>query len=189
MANSTLVLPVTTVDTQTGAPINTCTLTQHAAIHTVSLRKKMCAGAYMYTQEDLSLTIADGSQATATIPGGDPTPIAGKGATMTVESSTITATTYTEGIDFTISGKTITFTTPYTGTGKNTTITYKYYDTNPDNLVYDIPVYPSNTTATINMSGNDFILWNEGILAQEVYCPVTTATVNGVVKALITHQE
>jgi hypothetical protein len=107
---------------------------------------------------------------------------------MTVESSTIAATTYTEGIDFTLSGKTITFTTPYTGTGKTTTITYDYYDTNAANLVYDIPVYPSNTKGVITMDGLNLIVWNEGILAQEVKAWADTATANGVIEALITDQ-
>ena len=88
----------TTVNTQTGAPINTFAIGVNDIIKSVVLRPKMCGGAYMYTQEALALTVADGSQATATIPGSDPTPIAGRGATMTVESSTITATTYTEGL-------------------------------------------------------------------------------------------
>jgi len=178
----------TTVNTQTGAPINTFAIGVNDIIKSVVLRPKMCGGAYMYTQDALSLTVADGSQATVTIPGGDPTPIAGRGATMTVESSTITATTYTEGIDFTLSGKTITFTTPYTGTGKTTTITYDYYDATASNLVYDIPVYPSNTKGVITMDGLNIILWNEGILAQELKAWADTATANGVIEALITDQ-
>ena len=182
-----LVLPVTTVNPQTGAPINTFTVgTAHDLITGVGLRRYMCAGAYKYTDFTLSLTVADGSQATATIPGGDPTPIAGKGATMTIESSTITSTTYTEGIDFTLSGKTITFTTPYTGNNKVTTITFDYYDTDAANLVYDVPVYASNTMGTMTMGGVDIILWNEGILAQSVHCWLTTGTVNGVISALFT---
>ena len=176
----------TTVNTQTGAPINTFSIGVNDTIKSVVLRTKMCAGAYMYTQEGLSLTIADGSQATATIPGSAPTPIAGKGATMTVESSTIDATTYIEGIDFTLSAKTITFTTPYTGTGKTTTITYDYYDTDVANLNYDVSVYPSNTKGVITMDGLNLIVWNEGILAQEVKAWVDAGTANGVVQALIT---
>ena len=182
-----LVTPVITVNPQTGAPINTVTVdTAHDLITGVGLRRYMCAGAYKYTDFTLSLTVADGSQATATIPAGDPTPIAGKGATMTIESSTITSTTYTEGIDFTLSGKTITFTTPYTGNNKVTTITFDYYDTDAANLVYDVPVYASNTMGTMTMGGVDIILWNEGILAQSVHCWVTTGTVNGVISALFT---
>ena len=182
-----LVLPVTTVNPQTGAPINTITVgTAHDLITGVGLRRYMCAGAYKYTDFTLSLTVADGSQATATIPASDPTPITGKGATMTVESSTVSAATLIEGVDFTISGKTITFTTPYLGASKVTTITYDYYDTNPANLVYDIPVYASNTMGTMTMDGVDVILWNEGILAQSVHCWQTTGTVNGVISALFT---
>ena len=182
-----LVTPVITVNPQTGAPINTVTVdTAHDLITGVGLRRYMCAGAYKYTDFTLSLTVADGSQATATIPAGDPTPIAGKGATMTIESSTITSTTYTEGIDFTLSGKTITFTTPYTGNNKVTTITFDYYDTDAANLVYDVPVYASNTMGTMTMGGVDIILWNEGILAQSVHCWLTTGTVNGVISALFT---
>ena len=65
----------TTVNTQTGTPINTFSIGNTDTIKAVVLRTKMCAGAYMYTQENLSLTIADGSQTTATIPGSDPTPV------------------------------------------------------------------------------------------------------------------
>ena len=176
----------TTVNPQTGAPINTFAVTAGDIIKAVVLRTKMCAGAYMYTQEALSLTVADGSQTTATIPGGDPTPITGRGATMTVESSTVTAAKFIEGIDFTLSGKTITFTTAYTGTGKITTITYDYYDADGANLTYDVPVYPSNTKGVITMDDLNVILWNEGILAQEVKAWVTAGTANGVIKALIT---
>ena len=159
----------TTVNTQTGAPINTFAIGNTDTIKAVVLRTKMCAGAYMYTQEDLSLTIADGSQTTATIPGSDPTPIAGRGATMTVESSDTAAGTLIEGIDFTISAKTITFTTAYTGNNKVTTITYDYYDTDAANLVYDVPVYPSNTKGTITIDGLKLVVWNEGILAPVSY--------------------
>jgi hypothetical protein len=176
----------TTVNTQTGAPINTFTIGNTDTIKAVVLRTKMCAGAYMDTQEALSLTVANGSQTTATIPGSDPTPIAGRGATMTVESSTVTAATFIEGIDFTLNGKTITFTTAYTGTGKTTTITYDYYDTDAANLVYDVPVYPSNTKGTITIDGLKLVVWNEGILAQEVKSWATSGTANGVVQALIT---
>ena len=182
-----LIIPVTTINPQTGAIVNTITVdTAHDLITGVGLRRHMCAGAYRYNDFTLSLTVADGSQATATIPAGDPTPIAGKGATMTIESSTITSTTYTEGIDFTLSGKTITFTTPYTGNNKVTTITFDYYDTDAANLVYDVPVYASNTMGTMTMGGVDIILWNEGILAQSVHCWLTTGTVNGVISALFT---
>ena len=182
-----LIIPVTTINPQTGAIVNTITVdTVHDLITGVGLRRHMCAGAYRYNDFTLSLTVANGSQTTATIPGGDPTPIAGKGATMTIESSTITSTTYTEGIDFTLSGKTITFTTPYTGNNKVTTITFDYYDTDAANLVYDVPVYASNTMGTMTMGGVDIILWNEGILAQSVHCWLTTGTVNGVISALFT---
>jgi hypothetical protein len=176
----------TTVNTQTGTPINTFAIGNTDTIKAVVLRTKMCAGAYMYTQENLSLTIADGSQTTATIPGSDPTPIAGRGATMTVESSDTSAATLIEGIDFTISAKTITFTTAYTGNNKVTTITYDYYDTDAANLVYDVPVYPSNTKGTITIDGLKLVVWNEGILAQEVKSWATSGTANGVVQALIT---
>ena len=182
-----LITPVTTVNSQTGAIVNTVTIdTVHDLITGVGLRRHMCAGAYRYNDFTLSLTVANGSQATATIPGSDPTPIAGKGATMTVESSTVAATTLIEGVGFTISGKTITFTTPYLGDSKITTITYDYYDTNAANLVYDTPVYASNTMGTMTMDGVDIILWNEGILAQNVHCWLTTGTVNGVISALFT---
>lgn len=182
-----LITPVTTVNSQTGAIVNTVTIdTVHDLITGVGLRRHMCAGAYRYNDFTLSLTVANGSQTTATIPGGDPTPIAGKGATMTVESSTVAAATLIEGVGFTISGKTITFTTPYLGDTKVTTITYDYYDTNAANLVYDTPVYASNTMGTMTMDGVDIILWNEGILAQNVHCWLTTGTVNGVISALFT---
>ena len=113
-------------------------------------------------------------------------PISGRGATIAVQSSTITATTYIEGIDFTLSGATITFTTPYTGDNKVTTITYDYFDPVAANLAYDVPVYPSNTKGVITMDGLNLIVWNEGILAQEVKAWATTGTANGVIEALIT---
>ena len=176
----------TTVNTQTGAPINTFAVTANDIIKAVVLRTKMCAGAYKYNDFTLSLTVADGSQATATIPGASPAPITGQGSTMTVESSTVTKATLIEGVDFSISNKTITFTTPYLGLNKITTITYNYYDTTAANLVYDVPVYPSNTKGVITMDGLNLIVWNEGILAQEVKAWVAAGTANGVIEALIT---
>jgi len=181
-----LIPMTTTVNTQTGAPINSFTVTVNATLEGVVLRKRMCAGAYKYTEFPLGLTIADGSQTTATIPGASPTPISGQGATIAVESSSVTATTLLEGLDFSITGKTITFTTPYLGASKVTTITYDYYDTDPDNLVYDVPVYPSNTKGTITVQDYQMIVWNEGILAQSFEFWTTTGTANGVVHALIT---
>ena len=180
------VLMTTTVNAQTGAPINTFTVTAGDIIKAVVLRTKLCPGAYEIKDFPLALTIADGSQATATIPGGSPVPISGRGATIAVQSSTITATTYIEGIDFTLSGATITFTTPYTGNNKVTTITYDYFDPVAANLSYDVPVYPSNTKGVITMDGLNLIVWNEGILAQEVKAWATTGTANGVIEALIT---
>ena len=177
----------TTVNTQTGAPINTFAIGVNDIIKSVVLRPKMCGGAYMYTQEALSLTIPDGSQTSFTMTGAT-TPITGRGATMTVESSDTTAATLIEGIDFTFSGKVINFTSPYTGNNKITTITYDYYDTTVANLVYDIPVYPSNTKGVVTMDGLNLILWNEGILAQEVKAWVDAGTANGVIEALITDQ-
>ncbi len=179
------VLMTTTVNTQTGAPINTFSIGVNDIIKAVVLRTKMCAGAYMYTEEALSLTIPDGSQTSFTMTGAT-TPIAGRGATMTVESSDTAAGTLIEGIDFTFNGKVINFTSPYTGNNKITTITYDYYDTTAANLVYDVPVYPSNTKGTITMDGLKLVVWNEGILAQEVKAWVDEGTANGVIEALIT---
>ena len=65
----------TTVNPQTGAPINTFTVTAGDIIKAVVLRTKLCPGAYEIEDFSLALTIADGSQATATIPGGSPVPI------------------------------------------------------------------------------------------------------------------
>ena len=59
----------TTVNTQTGAPINTFTVTAGDIIKAVVLRTKLSPGAYGNKDFSLALTIADGSQATATIPG------------------------------------------------------------------------------------------------------------------------
>jgi len=44
----------------------------------------------------------------------------------------------------------------------------------------------SNTKGVITMDGLNLIIWNEGILAQEVKAWVTSGTANGVVQALIT---
>ena len=93
---------------------------------------------------------------------------------------------WVEGVNFIIDGYTLTFPDDFVGTNKVATISYTYYDPSAVNLVYDVPVYPSNTKAVITMDGLNLIIWNEGILAQEVKAWVTSGTANGVVLALIT---
>mgnify|MGYP001399588108 CR=1 FL=1 len=82
-------LMTTTVNAQTGAPINTFAIASGAIIKAVVLRKKMCAGAYQVRQVDLSLTIPDGTQSTFNIPNSNPEPITNinirPAATMTVQ--------------------------------------------------------------------------------------------------------
>ena len=96
--------------------------------------------------------------------------------------------TWYEGVDFTIGGtgnRVLTFTSAYTGTNKVTTITFDYYDSNASNLVYDTKVFPDNCRAVANLDGYDIILWNNGLMSQEVKAGVDAGTVNAVVEALI----
>ena len=186
-------LMTTTVNAQTGAPINTFAIASGAIIKAVVLRKKMCAGAYQVRQVDLSLTIPDGTQSTFNIPNSNPEPITNinirPAATMTVQQgSGAPVENWVEGVNFIIDGYTLTFPDNFIGTNKVAAISYTYYDPAGANLVYDVPVYPSNTKGIINMDSLDLILWNEGILAQEVKAWVTAGTANGVIEALITDQ-
>ena len=181
----------TTVNTQTGAPINTFAVTANDIIKAVVLRTKMCAGAYKYNDFTLSLTVADGSQATATIPAPNPIPINNinirPAATMVVQQGAgVEEENWVEGVNFIIDGRTLTFVDNFIGTDKVATISYTYYDPTAANLTYDVPVYPSNTKGVITMDGLNLIVWNEGILAQEVKAWATTGTANGVIEALIT---
>jgi len=105
---------------------------------------------------------------------------------LKIKSSTQAETTLHQGDGFSVSENIITLNNAYQGTGKVTTISYDYYDTIAYNLVYDVPVYISNTTGSINLGGYDIVVWNEGILAQSFEFWVTTGKANGVVHALIT---
>jgi len=186
------VLMTTTVDVQTGAPVNTFAVSANDTIKAVVLRKYMSAGASQARITDLSLTVPDGTATSFTIPGANPKPIStGNGpraaATMVVQQGAgVEEESWVEGINFTLSGSVITFLPNFIGTGKVATISYTYYDPTAANLVYDIPVYPSNTKGTITMDGLNIILWNEGILAQELKAWVTAGKANGVIEALIT---
>tara|TARA_R110002096_G_scaffold3435_2_gene16915 strand:- start:1844 stop:2644 length:801 start_codon:yes stop_codon:yes gene_type:complete len=105
---------------------------------------------------------------------------------LNIESTTQTADTLYESSGFTISENILTLINPYPGNDKVTTISYDYFDTIPANLVYDVPVYPSNTMGTMTMATVDLILWNEGILAQSFKCWDTSGTLNGVVSNVVT---
>ena len=181
----------TTVNPQTGAPINTFTVTAGDVIKAVVLRTKLCAGAYQTREVNLSLTIPDGTQATFDIPAPNPIPINNinirPAATMVVQQGAgVEEENWVEGVNFIIDGRTLTFVDNFIGTDKVATISYTYYDPTAANLAYDVPVYPSNTKGVITMDGLNLIVWNEGILAQEVKAWVTTGTANGVIEALIT---
>lgn len=185
------VLMTTTVNAQTGAPINTFSVTSGDIIKAVVLRKKMCAGAYQTRQVDLALTVPDGTQTTFNIPNSNPEPITDinirPAATMTVQQGAgVEEENWVEGVNFIIDGYTLTFPGDFVGTNKVATISYTYYDPTAANLNYDVPVYPSNTKGIITMDSLDLILWNEGILAQEVKAWTTSGTANGVIEALIT---
>jgi len=189
-----LVTMTTTVDSQTGTPINTFSGVSAGDVITgLVLRRKMSAGAYIKRLEDLSVTISDGSQSSATIPGsivpiGSTNGKVREDATISLNSDELSsAVTLKEFVDFTISGSTITFTPAITGTNKVVTISYSYYDQVAANLVYDVPVSPSNTTGVITVGGYNIILWSEGVLAQGPKLWATTGTANGVIEALITN--
>jgi len=181
----------TTVNAQTGAPINTFSIGNTDTIKAVVLRPKLCSGAYQTRQVDLALTVPDGTQTTFNIPNSNPEPITDinirPAATMTVQQGAgVEEENWVEGVNFIIDGYTLTFPGDFVGTNKVATISYTYYDPSAANLVYDVPVYPSNTKGVITMDGLNLIIWNEGILAQEVKAWVTSGTANGVVQALIT---
>ena len=107
-------------------------------------------------------------------------------AVLTIQSSNITKKNLTQDTDFTVVNNVITLATAYTGNDKITSITYKYIDAITANLVYDVPVYPSNTLGSATMDGSTIILWNQGMLAQAPECWATSGTVNSVIEALIT---
>lgn len=181
----------TTVDPLNGQTINTINglLVADKIIATV-LRKNMCVGAYKYTDETFSLSVPDGSQNSYTIPntGAAGLPPANTTLLPGTVSMVANGVTWYEGVDFTIGGtgnRVLTFTSAYTGTNKVTTITFDYYDSNANNLVYDTKVFPDNCRAVANLDGYDIILWNNGLMSQEVKAGVDTGTVNAVVEALV----
>jgi len=262
-----LVTPITTVNPVTGAPIYTITVASGDLIQGIALRRHMCSGAYNYNVKNESLTVANGSISSITVPnyntavrtaGATAAPTAAttvaltgltandgswyigqkvqvfnatgsnnvaanatitalpattaatmamdgaytstattayqllvrpqtiRNATLSIESTTEAATTLSEGPGFTVFENILTLINPYTGNDKVTTISYEYFDTIPTNLVYDVPVYPSNTMGTMTMATVDVILWNEGILAQSFKFWDTSGTLNGVVSNIIT---
>jgi len=187
------VLMTTTVNAQTGAPINTFAIGAADTIKAVVLRKKLCAGAFQVRQVDLALTVPDGVVTSFTIPGAPPTPISSDKqnirplATMVVKQGAGAAEeNWVENVNFTIAGKVLTFIPDFIGIGKVATISYTYYDQTAANLSYDVPVYPSNTKGIVTIDGLNLIVWNEGILAQEVKSWTNSGTANGVIEALIT---
>jgi hypothetical protein len=263
-------IPITSsVNPDTGTPINSFTVAANATLEGVVLRKRMCAGAYSYNVENEALTVPNGNITTITVPnynddartgglsaapsnattmtltglsqiitnlywyvgqkvqvfnatGNNNVPENGvitslptafsavisftssytsdattgyqllnrpqtiRNAVLKIKSSTQAATTLHQGDGFSVFENIITLNNAYQGNDKVTTISYEYYDTIAYNLVYDVPVYVSNTKGSINLGGYDVIVWNEGILAQSFEFWVTTGTANGVVHALIT---
>ena len=106
------VLMTTTVNAQTGAPINTFSVSSGDIIKAVVLRKKMCAGAYQVREVNLSLTVPDGTQTSFSIPNSNPEPITDinvrPAATMTVQQGAgVEEESWVEGTDFTIDGYTL----------------------------------------------------------------------------------
>ncbi len=165
-------------------------LTTSDKIIATVLRKNMCVGAFKYTSQTFSLSVPDGSQNNYTIPNTGAAGLPPANTTLLPGSVTIVADgdNWAEGVEFTIGGtgnRVLTFTNPYTGTNKVTTITFDYYDSNASNLSYDTKVFPDNCRATANLGGYDIILWNNGLMAQEVKAGVDAGTVNAVVEALV----
>ena len=181
----------TTVDPLNGQTINTINglLVADKIIGTV-LRKNMCVGAFKYTSQTFSLTVPDGSQNSFTIPNTGAAGLPPANTTLLPGTVTMVADgeNWAEGVEFTIGGtgnRVLTFTNPYTGTNKVTTITFDYYDSNATNLSYDTKVFPDNCRAVANLDGYDIILWNNGLMSQEVKAGVDAGTVNAVVEALV----
>ena len=187
----------TTVDPLNGQTINTINgLTTSDKIIATVLRKNMCVGADKYIQQTFTLSVPDGTVASFTIPNtgaaglppvnttllpGTVTMIVQQGASAAEEN-------WAEGTNFTVGGtgnRVLTFPNNFVGTGKVASITFDYYDSDAANLSYDTKVFPDNCRATARLDGYDIILWNNGLMAQEVKAAVDAGTVNAVVEALV----
>ena len=187
----------TTVDPLNGQTINTINglLVADKIIATV-LRKNMCVGADKNIQQTFTLSVPDGTVASFTIPNtgaaglppANTTLLPGTVTMVVQQGASAAEENWAEGTNFTIGGtgnRVLTFPNNFVGTGKVTSITFDYYDSDAANLSYDTKVFPDNCRATARLDGYDIILWNNGLMAQEVKAAVDAGTVNAVVEALV----
>ena len=187
----------TTVDPLNGQTINTINgLTTSDKIIATVLRKNMCVGADKYIQQTFTLSVPDGTVASFTIPNtgaaglppANTTLLPGTVTMIVQQGASATEENWAEGTNFTVGGtgnRVLTFPNNFVGTGKVTSITFDYYDSDAANLSYDTKVFPDNCRATARLDGYDIILWNNGLMAQEVKAAVDAGTVNAVVEALV----
>ena len=187
----------TTVDPLNGQTINTINgLTTSDKIIATVLRKNMCVGADKYIQQTFTLSVPDGTVASFTIPNtgaaglppANTTLLPGTVTMIVQQGASAAEENWAEGTNFTVGGtgnRVLTFPNNFVGTGKVTSITFDYYDSDAANLSYDTKVFPDNCRATANLDGYDIILWNNGLMAQEVKAGVDAGTVNAVVEALV----
>ena len=187
----------TTVDPLNGQTINTINgLTTSDKIIATVLRKNMCVGADKYTQQTFTLSVPDGTVASFTIPNtgaaglppANTTLLPGTVTMIVQQGASAAEENWAEGTNFTVGGtgnRVLTFPNNFVGTGKVTSITFDYYDSDAANLSYDTKVFPDNCRATARLDGYDIILWNNGLMAQEVKAAVDAGTVNAVVEALV----
>ena len=187
----------TTVDPLNGQTINTINgLTTSDKIIATVLRKNMCVGADKYTQQTFTLSVPDGTVASFTIPNtgaaglppANTTLLPGTVTMIVQQGASAAEENWAEGTNFTVGGtgnRVLTFPNNFVGTGKVTSITFDYYDSHAANLSYDTKVFPDNCRATARLDGYDIILWNNGLMAQEVKAAVDAGTVNAVVEALV----
>ena len=187
----------TTVDPLNGQTINTINglLVADKIIATV-LRKNMCVGADKNIQQTFTLSVPDGTVASFTIPNtgaaglppANTTLLPGTVTMIVQQGASAAEENWAEGTNFTVGGtgnRVLTFPNNFVGTGKVTSITFDYYDSDAANLSYDTKVFPDNCRATARLDGYDIILWNNGLMAQEVKAAVDAGTVNAVVEALV----
>tara|TARA_R110002020_G_scaffold392904_1_gene603218 strand:- start:144 stop:734 length:591 start_codon:yes stop_codon:yes gene_type:complete len=187
----------TTVDPLNGQTINTINgLTTSDKIIATVLRKNMCVGADKYIQQTFTLSVPDGTVASFTIPNtgaaglppANTTLLPGTVTMIVQQGASAAEENWAEGTNFTVGGtgnRVLTFPNNFVGTGKVTSITFDYYDSDAANLSYDTKVFPDNCRATARLDGYDIILWNNGLMAQEVKAAVDAGTVNAVVEALV----
>lgn len=187
----------TTVDPLNGQTINTINgLTTSDKIIATVLRKNMCVGADKNIQQTFTLSVPDGTVASFTIPNtgaaglppANTTLLPGTVTMIVQQGASAAEENWAEGTNFTVGGtgnRVLTFPNNFVGTGKVTSITFDYYDSNAANLSYDTKVFPDNCRATANLGGYDIILWNNGLMSQEVKAGVDAGTVNAVVEALV----